>query len=430
MPWGSARTTDAGVPARPAPWQTPGMPLVSNRPSLHTPRRALLCAALAAFACDAGPGLELSVDDDVGPGRQPETAGTPAPAGDARPGAADVPDARTGEAGGAADAGGSSAADAAGADAATPDRGRPGDLVLASLNVGTPNLTDPVYLRHISHQGYEDFIGARLRDLDADVVALQEVLPASVCAAAAEADSNRTCHQADVRPTQAERLLGPDYQIVCDAGRQTVCLGVHRRIGIPATSVRQTAPAPLGTCSVGANTCDESMCDEDTSVNRLDLQTPGGPLTVGFFALNAPGTGLNGAYSGHTCRIGQLDALFALVAGAPAGRVVLLGDLAFDPEDALGGGATERFRAALVPAGPYTDLAPRDASGARLATAIGPGPVGGHDTALVAGLEGACEVVGSPTLDAPFDVGSLPGGAADTGRLDHRAIRCRIRPAP
>jgi hypothetical protein len=408
------------------------MPPPSTRPSLHTHRRALLQVPLAALGCDAGPGLVLSVDDDVGPGGQPDSAGTPAAAEDARTGAAEATDAGTRDAGGTKDAERASDLDATDA-AANPDLGRPGDVVFVSLNVGTPNLTDPVYLRHISHQVYEDFIGTRLRDLDADVVALQEVLPASVCAASVEADSNRTCYLAEVRPTQAERLLGPDYQIVCDAGRQTVCLGVHRRVGIPATSVRQTAPTPLAPCSVGGRTCDESTCDEDTSVNRLDLVTPAGPLTVGFFALNGPGLGQNGAYGGHTCRAGQLDALFALVAGAPGGRVTLLGDLAFDPAPAgapAGDGATERLLAALAPNGPYVDLAPRDGAGVRLSTTVGPGPMGAQTAVLVAELDGACEIIGVPTFDAPFDFGVLPGGAEDTGRIDHRAVRCRIRPAP
>jgi hypothetical protein len=314
------------------------------------------------------------------------------------------------------------------ADVSLPDVGRPGELVVVSLNVGTPNLTDPVYLRHISHQGYEDFVGARLRDLDADLVALQEVLPPSVCAAAAEPDSNRTCYQAELRPSQAERLLGAEYQIVCDAARQTVCLGVHRRLGIPPAAVRQTAAAPLPTCSIAANTCDEGLCDEDTNVNRLDLRAPWGPLAVGFFGLNAPGLGLSGAYTGQTCRAAQLDALFGLFADLPAGPVVLVGDLAFDPEAPGAGAPAERLAAALAPVGPYSDLAPRSANGARMPTVLV--PAAGQDTALVAGLTGDCEVVGTPTLDAPFDFGQLPGGALDTGRIDHRAVRCRIRPSP
>lgn len=385
------------------------------------PRHGLAALALGLAGCTAGgAGVSLNLDDDVGlaapsdgaPGDIAGPGRIDAGRGDARPREGGADDARGGRFDARTDAD---------PDPVPPD---PTDLTVVTLNVGTLNLADPIYLRHISNQAYEDFIGARLRTLGADLVALQGLLPPIVCSTANETDPARTCFESNLRPTQAERLLGPDYQVVCDAVRGVTCLGVHRRVGIPPTAVRQTASAPLPPCSVGANACDEAHCDEDSSVTRLALDTPGGPILVVFFLLSGPGRGAGGFYTGQSCRAPQVEQLFE-PAGTLGSEPLLVGDLAFDPGTLLAGASGMRLAARLQPVGPFTDLAPRDAAGRRAPTETSIGAA--QDTVLVANLTGTCEVVGDPTFDLGFDFDALPGGTEDAGRITHLGVRCRLR---
>lgn len=388
--------------------------------------RARLGLALALAGCGAdGAGLTLAVDEDVGPRRADGAADTPTT--DAAPSGGAVPPADA--AVGAGDA--SSPTSDAQADALPPpaDAATGAGLTAVTLDLSTLNLADPIYLRHVSSQPYEDFLGAALRALDADLVALQGLLPSTVCATANEVDPTRTCFEANLRPTQAERLLGPDYQIVCDGGRETTCLGVHTRLGgLPPTSVPATSAPPLPPCSVGANTCDDAHCDEDSAVTQIGVTGPTGPLSVVFFMLSGAGRGAGGFYTGQTCRAAQVDQLFEAAALAPEAAPLLLGDLAFDPESLLAGAAGDRLATHVAPVGPFTDHAPREANGRRSPTELSVGNA--QDTLLTRGTTTRCEALGAPEFDADFDFAQLAGGTEDRGRITHRPVRCRVTFGP
>ena len=109
-----------------------------------------------------------------------------------------------------------------GADDALPanEQGRQGTLEpfsVLSYNIGNPDDTEPNYPLRLSYQVYEDSVAQTIRSLEPDIVLLQEVLPPQTCEAFEEEDEARTCFDSEGRPTAAQRVLGDEYTIACDA---------------------------------------------------------------------------------------------------------------------------------------------------------------------------------------------------------------------
>ncbi len=175
---------------------------------------------------------------------------------------------------------------------------------------------------------------------------------------------------------------------------------------------------------MGANTCDDDHCDEDAAVSQVTVAGPEGTLSVVFFMLSGPGRGAGGFYTGQACRAAQVDQLFEAAALAPEATPLLLGDLAFDPDSPLAGAAGDRLATHVLPTGPFTDHAPREADGARSPTELSVGAA--QDTLLMQEPTARCEALGDPAFDGDFDFALLAGGAEDRGRITHRPVRCRV----
>jgi endonuclease/exonuclease/phosphatase family metal-dependent hydrolase len=214
--------------------------------------------------------------------------------------------------------------------AATPLE--PGDeraVRVVTANIGNGMQDPAVYALKQRWQRGEDAIGARLRALEADVVALQEVLAPRRCAAFVETDPRATCFAAASRPSQVERLLGPEYAVFCDGQLDADCVGVRRSFGEVTAVRRQPLPAQpchyLTTCSEGGNTC-----DLESSVIAVDVQTAAGALSV---------VAVHPSARGKNCRLLQIEQAFA----AAGPRAIVAGDWNFDPDrtDELAEGAVE-----------------------------------------------------------------------------------------
>lgn len=350
--------------------------------------------------------------------------------GDDEPVGAEGPDQGAADvtAGGDADASDAGPADG-GPDALEP---HPGALMVLSYNVGNGDGTDPNYPYRMRDQAYEDHVGAQIRAVGAQIVALQEVLPTHYCEAFEESDPDKTCYQHASRGEVAKRLLGADYSVVCDDRLQFECLGVHRDFGAlegvdlgeMVTEGAPTEALPLPPCSYVDNSCTEELCDAEATVSSARVQAAWGELRLIHLHLNATGQDAEGNfYLGTKCREGQFQQVIDMLAAEPDTPTVVLGDFNFDP-DQLFYEAEGALWATVVGEGlPLTDHGERDGEGVRVSTIAGLGVAIDH--VLTTFAEGTCEVQSSPTLDAGFDFEPL-GGQRYPGRIDHRALICDL----
>ncbi|PIE20133.1 MAG: hypothetical protein CSA66_01305 [Proteobacteria bacterium] len=319
---------------------------------------------------------------------------------------------------------------ACGSDPAPAPTPHPETLRVLTLNLGNRDGDDPHYPYRLRLSAYEDHIGAALRALRPDVVALQEVLPDHYCEAFDETDPTRPCFSHDERPATARRLLGADYAIVCDDRLHFECLGVHRdfgrlegagEAGLDLTGAPND-PLPLPTCSYVDQTCDEDHCDLEATASRAAVVAKWGRLDLVHLHLNAAGFEASGAfYLGARCRVGQLQQ----VADAldPATPTVVLGDFNFDPSSPLYEAEAAVWDTIVGDELPLRDHGERDPEGGRVPTvALG----FAIDHVLSSFARGTCEVLDDPLIDAAFDFSALDGGASWAGRVDHRAVLCDL----
>jgi endonuclease/exonuclease/phosphatase family metal-dependent hydrolase len=291
--------------------------------------------------------------------------------------------------------------------------GRPPDVRVLSWNVGNADASDPRYLLRMSDQRYEDHVGARIRALRPDVVALQEVLPPTACAAFEETDRARACYAASERPPAVRRLLGDDYSIVCDARRHVECVGVRVGFGtirgvVPGDLVldgAETDDLPLPPCEYDACEGDGLACDAESAVATVLVDTAWGAFRVVHAHPTAIGT---------VCRQLQTAQAFSLADVHPT---ILLGDWNFDPErstDVLEASIWSRH---VGPARRFTDHGARDGTCRALRTSVGRKVA--IDRVVSDFLSGVCVPLRSPRLDDGFDFAASP-----VARIDHYAVAC------
>jgi hypothetical protein len=313
-------------------------------------------------------------------------------------------------------------------------------LRVLTYNVGNADGSDAHYALRLSDQAYEDFVGARIRAVGADLVFLQEVLPPHTCASFVETSPARTCFDAANRPAPVERLLGDGYSIVCDMRLQVECIGVRRGFGtirgVPAGGFvlmgADTPPLPLPPCSYAGGECDDTRCDAEATVSAIDVDTASGPLRVVHLHPNAPGEGARGFYLGEACRRQQLAQAFdGLVRdGIPN---VLAGDTNLDLEIFASQEEAALWAAHVGDGKRFTDHSQTDSTGAFLPTRRVSIPVA-IDKVLTDAFTGRCTVHGNnetssappavPPLDDGFDFAALDGGLAR--RIDHLAVSCDL----
>ena len=201
-------------------------------------------------------------------------------------------------------------------------------LRLLQANVGTALLSCDPYVFKLCDVASEVAIAAAIVELDPDVIALQEVLPDTVCdaidAAGGEDNVARSCHP-DARAAEASqlrRLLPVDaWDVACDDRNGFEC--VAARVG------RATLAGPYETAP---SVADVDSCDDGFSVGRIDVEI--GERVVRIVNGHPQSTK-------DTCRQAQVGQIFDTLAvadddddddeGDDVDAIVVSGDMNLDP---------------------------------------------------------------------------------------------------
>lgn len=278
-------------------------------------------------------------------------------------------------------------------------------------NVGNSLLAcDEPYLYKLCEQAVEDALRDHIAALDPDVVALQEVLPDAFCDTLAEPedDPRFVCHPDHLsdEPSQARRLLGPDYDILCD-----------ERSGFECVAARPgTLSGPYQVAPPVESDAAES-CDPNFSVGAVHLTVPG---AAGFTLVNGhPQSAFIGV-----CRDKQLQQVFA-DDGLAQGETLLSGDWNLDPYRA---GDDPSVITWMQHVGPdeqtrfhyHSGVAERQPP---FATNVVAGIASVLDHVASTSLQGTCRTLGEAPDTVRLD-GEMGGGC------DHRALFCELSDLP
>ncbi len=291
---------------------------------------------------------------------------------------------------------------------------------VVTYNIGNSRREGPYALR-IQDQAYEDYIGERLRSLDADIVFLQEVLTPNQCATFEETDPGQTCYAWRNRSEAAKRILGDEYGLVCDANRQVDCVAVRLSFGRIRSArpnalgldLAETAKLPGRACDYLAGECDgrSTDCDAESSISTLVVDTSNGAIRL----VHVHPTAI-----GELCRQKQIEQAFSLADDLPT---IVAGDWNFDPTrlkdiaasaiwfDRVGQGMRFRSHAG------YRDYCRLDR------TSVGQNA--SLDRVVTDFALGRCQVWSAPRLDDGFDFSKLRGR-----RADHYAVECELGGEP
>ncbi|MFO7564075.1 MAG: hypothetical protein R6X02_15620 [Enhygromyxa sp.] len=365
------------------------------------------------------------------------------------------------------------------------------NLRVLTINVGNGVLEAGPYSLRLAHQAYEDRIAAKLQALAPALVGVQEVVPreqalrAAACPVHPDADGfcqagagyvceQLSCTAAEDRPDQVQRLLGPDYTILCagleEPGISSVdCLGVHASFGrvvdyhdgglLPPGSYRprwgEDAPGqwsfwlPEGftPCDYTLGECDfkGNDCDAESSIMWADVAVaPDYREIIRVVHLHP-------AAIGDRCREHQLARAFEAAAARwaqPGARTLMLGDWNFDPERLVLPVEETLYYAYVGPDRRLHEHDERDESCARVKT--GPHIAGQRPAALDRVVSdfavGFCQVYDGrrssmhQTTLPRFDDGLRPAPLPDTDDcrccytgdlaktvIDHAAVLCDLR---
>lgn len=278
-------------------------------------------------------------------------------------------------------------------------------------NVGNSLLAcDDPYVYKLCEQGVEDAVRERIAALAPDVIALQEVLPDGFCdtLAVPEDDPRFVCHSDNLsdQPSQVRRLVGPDYDVLCDDRNGYECVAAR-----PGVLQRPYLVAP----PVDSDADEE--CSAGFSVGSVGIALDG---AAGFTLVNGhPQSAFIGA-----CRAKQLDQVFA-DDGLAQGATLLSGDWNLDPYRA---GEDPSVDVWIEQVGP--DDATRFQYHSGVAERQPPYP-----TNVVAGLASVLDHVASTSLEGTCQtLGEAPGTERLDGLVgggcDHRALFCALTDAP
>lgn len=329
-------------------------------------------------------------------------------------------------------------------------------------NIGNPNAEDPGYPLRLKHQVYEDYVAERIAGLAPDVVFFQEVLPETHCASMLETDPALTCYGVGEREPPIRRILGSDYTIACDARLHVECIGVRQGFGIVVgmapggydIAFAETPPLPLQHCVWAAGNCTNDLCDFESTVSALTVETAWGELRLVHAHPNAAGSGSEGVYTGAPCRLLQLRQIFEGLAdsvpdpdnGNVSGTLPLVleevpalvaGDFNLDPVRMANADEKAVWNAHVGGGKRFADWNPVGESGFQYGTRRGSAGVAiDHVLADAARTQGSCTVFGwddgfgddpgTEPLDEDFEWTLVPDGLSYESRIDHFAILCDL----
>ena len=207
------------------------------------------------------------------------------------------------------------------------DREEPVFVHVLQANVGNVDhrCHNDEYLVNLCRVDVEQRLAENIQALSPDIISLQELVSDKQCEAFTEEDPRRVCHP-DHRaeePTQARRLVGPDYTIACDGRNGFECVAVATSFG----TIDGCEPGAL--CADAAITpANPEGCDGGFTVSAVDVVPTGGPA---FRVINGhPPSGFETA-----CRHAQMRQIFEGHEGeaplAEDGPTLLAGDFNLDP---------------------------------------------------------------------------------------------------
>lgn len=259
------------------------------------------------------------------------------------------------------------------------------------------------YRGALCSRALERQIRARIDAEAPDVVALMEVLDADLCATATSTNPDFICTDAATRIPyhSVQRMVGPDFTIVCDAIAHYDCLAVRTsRIAIEACAAGEV-------CMGGAETPDHPPeCATNgsiTSVSGVRAKLDGRPLNIVLaHPLNAV------SVDDDRCRFAQYRQAFSELPSD--GATLIAGDMNNDP-----------YRDDFFESGRYwhSKVGAGQRFGAHSVTESPPVPTWGGaltlDYVLSDFADGTCRVLdGTDRIDGVL------------GRTDHRALVCNL----
>ncbi len=188
-------------------------------------------------------------------------------------------------------------------------------IKLLSANIGNSDIICTGYGWKLCLDSVEKRVTESIRAIDADVVLLQEVVPAERCAARNETKRGFVCYDFEQRPPekkeQARRILGPDYTIVITKGAYEA-VAVKKGVG-------HIAGCLDGALCVVSGLPILSSCDQGFSITPVDIEIRGKRVRL---------------INGHPdsikadCRAKEVAAAFSAVV---PGSTLMAGDWNLDP---------------------------------------------------------------------------------------------------
>jgi hypothetical protein len=219
------------------------------------------------------------------------------------------------------------------------------NLRVLTINIGNMSTAevDSAYNYRIAYREYEDRLAARFQSLDPkpQIVSVQEVLSPIACDTI-DADSRNsrpdlTCFPDPEAPI--ERILGSDYQVVCDGVAAVDCLAVLKTFGSieganadltldwAGTAALPPSPEEFGEfdlCDFAAGECFHlaDVCDRESSVSGATIRLSTGEQIRAVW--------VHPTARGKRCQEAQMIQAFRLTEGDWDG-VIMLGDWNYDP---------------------------------------------------------------------------------------------------
>ncbi len=194
-------------------------------------------------------------------------------------------------------------------------------ITLLSANVGNLDLRCRNVLNNLCYKDVEQRIADSIKELDPDIVTLQEVLAPWQCENYVEKNPKKICYNKQEIP-QARRLLGSNYTIVCDDRNHFECTAVKVDFG-------HIQGCPAGSyCTSGRTNESINGCDNGFSISSVTVIS--NKLDIEFDIVNAHPQSTN-----SECRAKMISQIFnyenpekSLVQKE---RVILMGDFNLDP---------------------------------------------------------------------------------------------------